>query len=139
MPRHHQNHWLHDKLYIVGKQCLEKTTTSCDMHAWKQYNKPAHCDDVYLTGFVKTEKVAAEIVKTGKFCHRPSLPSPVLLTQLRATHPLLDLSLGCLEMQALTASTLQFERPQWLHLCLCSSKTLAATFWRICSNIQCIK
>ena len=67
MPRHHYNHWLHDKLYIVGKHCLEKTTTSCDMHAWKQYNKPAHCDNVYLTGFAKRWlKVAAEIVKTGK-------------------------------------------------------------------------
>ena len=54
--------------------------------------------------------------------------SPVLLTQLSATYLLLELSLGCLEMQALTASTLQFEQPQWLHLCLCLSETLAATF-----------
>ena len=46
-------------------------------------------------------------------------------TQLRASHPLLELSLGCLEMQALTASTLQFERPQWLDLCLCTNENFS--------------
>ena len=42
------------------------------------------------------------------------LPSPLLLTdnsELRVTHPLLELPLGCLEKQALTASPLNFERP----------------------------
>ena len=38
-------------------------------------------------------------------------------TQLRVTHPLLELSLGSLEKQALTASPLHFERPQWLKRC----------------------
>ena len=33
-------------------------------------------------------------------------------TKLSATHPLLEQSLGCLKMQALTASPLGFERPQ---------------------------
>ena len=38
------------------------------------------------------------------------LPSSVLLTH----NSLLELFLGCLEKQALTASPLHFERPQWL-------------------------
>ena len=44
-------------------------------------------------------------------------------TQLRATHPLLEPPLGSLEMQALTASPLHFERPQWLEHGRCSVAT----------------
>ena len=42
-----------------------------------------------------------------------STPPPLCAfdTQLRVTHPLLELSLGCLEEQALTAGPLLFERP----------------------------
>ena len=47
-------------------------------------------------------------------------PSPVLLTH----NSELELSLGCLAKQALTASPLNFERPHWLEhgLCPCSSE-----------------
>ena len=47
-------------------------------------------------------------------------PSPVLLTH----NSELELSLGCLAKQALTASPLNFKRPQWLEHGLrpCSSE-----------------
>ena len=74
---------------IVGKQCLGKTTTSCDMHAWKQYNKPAHCDNVYLTGFVKRwlQKSRKE-ANSAAVTKYKSLPSPPLcFGHTTANHP----------------------------------------------------
>ena len=51
-------------------------------------------------------------------------PSPVLLTH----NSELELSLGCLAKQALTASPLNFEQPQWLEhwLCPCSSESYSS-------------
>ena len=51
-------------------------------------------------------------------------PSPVLLTH----NSELELSLGCLAKQALTASPLHFERPQWLEHGLrpCSSENFSS-------------
>ena len=59
-------------------------------------------------------------VKVSKQQPPPPPPSPVLLTHTSE----LELSLGCLAKQALTTSSLNFERLHWLEngLCLCSSE-----------------
>ena len=62
-------------------------------------------------------RVSLKQVTYSNYSQSQIITPPLLCafdTQLRVTHPLLELSLGCLEKQSLTASPLPFEWPQWL-------------------------
>ena len=93
----------------------------------------------YLTGFVKSylHWFPKHLTKAKAWKEHPPQPCD-FDWQVSITHILLEPSLGCLAMQLLTASPLNFQSPQELEdgLRPSSSENLAGRFLQICSDIK---
>ena len=103
------------------------------IQAYTRPGKTAKASYTVKTHLMELETLTA--VKVSK--QEPPLPC-AFDRKLRLTHPLLELSLGCLAKQALTASPLNFGRPQWLEHGPgpCSSQNFRATFLQNRSDIK---
>ena len=107
----HTTVWVHSNLVIKSKLSFSSTLVQGKLSMKACYTVKSHL----------TRPQTLTAVKVSK--EQPP-PCPVLLTH----HSELALSLGCLAKQALTASPLHFERPQWLQhgLRLCSSENFSS-------------
>ena len=95
----------------------------CFAHTTANHPATAHCGltligdqkQTIMQAYTRPGKIAMASYTVNSHLTRPQTqrnhPQPCAFdTQLRVTHPLLELSLGCLAKQVLTASPLNFER-----------------------------
>ena len=113
----YKSHPAHHCALVTQLPCNHPPTTHCGFTLIGDQNQ------TIIQAYTSPEKIAKASYTVKSHLTRPHTIFAVKVskqqpsqpcafdTQLRATHLLLKLSLGCLEMQTLTASPLHFERP----------------------------